>query len=212
MLEPMKPDDFGIRVQRECEWRRPLACLSVILVSAAVCTAAAVAIRDDVDTRTYPRSHCSSEPLHLTHKGNTFTKVKYAMHCPSHADLEKTLIILSAIGFNVTASEGPPVYHTFVYPPKSFGLDSDAFMFILIVADDGNHQKVNTLTGRQGPHVGFKLPSTQLLNRTKAATCSMTQTLQVCKPDEVSLFVEVPCGEELEFSAQHDGWSGDLCN
>ena len=72
----------------------------------------------------------------------------------------------------------------------------------MIVADDGNQQKLHP-GGRQGPHVGF-LAKLANLWRMREAVCNITTTSVVRKPDEYSLFVELPCGEVLEFSAAHD--------
>ena len=61
----------------------------------------------------------------------------------------------------------------------------------------GNQQKISN-NYRVGPHLGFKV-NKKILNYLYHLTKKF-KTMMVKKPDEISLFIELPCGEVIEFS------------
>lgn len=129
----------------------------------------------------------------LSHKGNTWTNVKYAIQCTSIINLQKTKHIFQKIGFKVVKEENDKFHHTFLYPPRSIH-----FMIILslgkatmIKGDFRKHSRVGT-------HLGFKVTRKKRVEMEKIL-CS-EKTMIVKKPDETSLFLQLPCGEIIEFS------------
>uniref|UniRef100_A0A6C0HU12 Uncharacterized protein n=1 Tax=viral metagenome TaxID=1070528 RepID=A0A6C0HU12_9ZZZZ len=122
---------------------------------------------------------------YLGHKGNTFTRVKYAMQCSTLSILKKTKKILQELGFKLVKEEKDKFKHTF--------LTFSSFLIILSIGKS-NTQKLTH--PRVGSHLGFKVSKKTLH---KLSTCKYNSMI-VEKPDETSFFIELPCGEVLEFS------------
>lgn len=123
---------------------------------------------------------------YLKHKGNTFTKVKYAMQCKTISILKKTKKILQEMGFKLIKEEHTGFKHTF--------LTFSSFLIILSIGKP-NTQKLTH--PRVGSHLGFKVSKKKLHKLYEFCNNSMI----VEKPDETSFFIKLPCGEILEFSA-----------
>lgn len=138
------------------------------------------------------------EKYKLFHLGNTITTIKYAMHCKNEDNYHRTINILKKIGFTIKLKEDDELKHTFLYPPDFFNLSPDSFMFILIIKDDGNNQKLITGKPSIGPHIGFKVKKSVLKYLIEITYDE--KIMIVNKPDETSLFIELPCGEVIEIS------------
>lgn len=123
---------------------------------------------------------------HLKHKGNTFTRVKYAMQCKTLSILKRTKKILQELGFKLVKEEKTGFKHTF--------LTFSSFLVILSIGR-AKTQKLNH--PRVGSHLGFKVSKKKLYELYKL--CNY-KAIIVKKPDETSFFIELPCGEILEFS------------
>lgn len=123
---------------------------------------------------------------YLEHKGNTFTRVKYAMQCKTLFILKKTKKLLQELGFKLVKEEHTGFKHTF--------LTFSSFLIILSIG----HPKTQKLTHpRVGSHLGFKVSKKKLHELYQF--CKYNAMI-VEKPDETSFFIKLPCGEILEFS------------
>ncbi len=142
----------------------------------------------------------STKTLKLNHLGNTWTKLKYAIHCANYDSLNQTLIILENIGFKVVHRENDTLSHTMLYPPTFIIRYQSEFMIVLSISDKLNDNKIDFKHGRQVSHLGFKV-SLKHLNIIRDNLCHIIPILKVDKPDEISLFIQLPCGEVFEFSA-----------
>ena len=138
------------------------------------------------------------EKLKLEHKGNSWTDLKYAMHCIDDTVYTNTVNLLLKIGFTIIHQEKDQDKHTFLYPPESFGLLPGTFMFILIIKNDGNNNKLISGQAQMGPHIGFRVNKSVLEDL--IIKMNDEKIMIVKKPDETTLAVELPCGEILEFS------------
>ena len=123
---------------------------------------------------------------HLRHKGNTFTRVKYAMQCKTVSILKKTKKILQELGFKLVKEEQSGFKHAFL-----------TFSSFIIILSIGNPKTQKLNHPRVGSHLGFKVSKTKL--RELYQFCKY-KSIIVEKPDETSFFIELPCGEILEFS------------
>lgn len=131
------------------------------------------------------------------HRGNSFFPIKYAIHCKNLKTLQKSVEVLKNIGFKIFRKENYGMYHTFLKPPTNI-VKSKNFYFILVVKKGGNKQTLKN-NKVQGPHLGFKLNSLKTFNSIYKNLCNITKTIVINKPDEKSLFVDLLCGEILEF-------------
>ena len=140
------------------------------------------------------------------HKGNSGTLVKYAAHANTMQKLNKSVNILEDLGFVIRLDErGIPPHHVILDQPKWMKPDK-SFQYIIIVQEDGNAQRINPTSSRQGCHVGLRISSSRVLRKLadKFSTKNTACILLINKPDELSMFIQLPCGEVLEISGKHD--------
>jgi hypothetical protein len=144
------------------------------------------------------------EELKLEHRGNSWTNLKYSMHCSTDENHTNTIEILEKIGFKVIHKETDKDKHTFLDPPESFGLLPGTFMFIVIIKEDGNQNKLKKGQGQMGPHFGFRVSKAvleDLIIRLQADRIVENDKMMIVKkPDETTFVIELPCGEVIEFS------------
>ena len=142
---------------------------------------------------------CDRPPLTNAHLGNTFSDVKYTLHCASQQVLDKCVDILLAVGFRVGKRETTGMMHTFMFPPRAF-MREGTFQYVLVIKPDGNDQRVAYATV-QGVHVGFRTTPAHM-EEIRRRTCTLTEVVVVKKPDEDSLFLQLPCGEFIEIAGR----------
>lgn len=134
------------------------------------------------------------------HYGRSIYSIKYAIHCKNKIAHTKTVKILKKIGFHVFRKENYGLYHTFLELPK-YIKDANKFMLVIVINADGNNQKIlNKST--QGPHLGFVIKNMRSWKRIVNISSKITKTIVINKPDEKSLFIELSCGEIIEFSVR----------
>ena len=150
--------------------------------------------------KTQKRNSCKTKDLYNSHKGNSWFSLKYAIHCKNIGVLKKAVEILEKIGFTIIKQEKSGIHHTFLRPSSQI-LKSKNFMFILVVSNGGNKNTVkNTIV--QDAHIGFKLNNIKTFDHIYNKICNITKTVVIDKPDEKSLFVDLLCGEIIEFSVK----------
>ena len=151
--------------------------------------------------KTQKRNSCKTKDLYNSHKGNSWFSLKYAIHCKNLRILKKAVKILKKIGFKVLKQEKFGIDHIFLQPPPEI-LKSQNFMFVLVVSNGGNNHTVkNNIV--QAAHIGFKLKSIKTFEDIHKKICNITKTIIINKPDEKSLFVDLLCGEVIEFSVKN---------
>ena len=139
---------------------------------------------------------CRRHPHYsLTHKGNTWTRIKYAIQCENIKELQETKRIFQKIGFRVAEEENDTFHHTFLYPPAFIGKH---FMIILSLGKHIFRKKFHVGDARVGTHLGFKV-TPEKRRQMERLLCN-EKIMIVDKPDEISLFIQLPCGEIIEFS------------
>lgn len=146
---------------------------------------------------------CDRPRLTNAHPGQTFSDVKYALHCETLDVLERCVVILRAIGFEVFKRETTGIHHTFMRPPADF-MRRGTFQYVLVVKPDGNHQTIRD-SAVQGVHLGFRT-SNMRVEAIRRRVCELTKTIVIEKPDETSLFIELPCGEVVEVVGRPTDW------
>ena len=171
----------------------------LIFLTVTLCITLATVLTSEKDNEkggSRTEASCVRPPLTNAHLGNTLTDVKYAMHCSTPGILNQCVTILEAVGFTVFKRETTGMLHTFMHPPSDF-MRNGTFMYVLVVKPGGNNQKLNLDSNVQGVHVGFRT-TLDKLEGIRHKVCNLTNTLAVVKPDETSLFIELPCGEVAE--------------
>ena len=141
---------------------------------------------------------CYNKTIKNKHRGNTFSDIKYAIHCKNMYILKKSIEILENIGFKIFKRERYGMYHTFLKPSSKI-LNSNNFYLVLVIKKGGNNQKVIT-DKIQGPHLGFKIKNSKIFESIYNKICNITKTILIDKPDEKSLFIDLLCGEIIELS------------
>jgi hypothetical protein len=144
---------------------------------------------------------CRNKTLKNKHKGNTYFPIKYAIHCKNINSLQKSVEILQKIGFKIFKRENYGMYHTFLTPPSNI-VKANNFYFVIVIKNGGNKQTLKN-NKVQGPHIGFKLKSLKTFDAIYKNICNITRTIIIDKPDEKSLFVDLLCGDIIEFSVKH---------
>jgi hypothetical protein len=140
---------------------------------------------------------CDRPVLWNEHRGNTFSEIKYAMHCDTEEVLDASVRILSRIGFIMKNQETDDLKHTFMVAPRWL-VPQGSFHYVLVIKPGGNTQQL--LDGKvQSVHLGFRttIPALRQIHR---RICSITDSTLIDKPDESSLFIQLPCGEVIEIA------------
>ena len=144
-------------------------------------------------------SKCEKKIINHLHKGNSFEKIKYAIHCKDKNIYNLTLNILKNIGFITFKQEKYGMFHTFMNPPKYFHIKN--FYVVIVISKNYNKNKLN-YKNLEKPHIGFRVQSIKILNKIYNDLCNLTKTLFVNKPDELSLYIDLKCGEIIELSTK----------
>lgn len=145
---------------------------------------------------------CDSPILKNDHPGNTYSEIKYALHCDTSEIMEKTIKILEAMGFRIRHQEIDAIRHTFLTAPRQL-VSAGSFHYAVVLKAGGNRQTL--IDGNvQSVHLGFRT-SPSHMERIQKSVCALTNTRLITKPDESSLFIELPCGEVVEIVGRaHD--------
>jgi len=142
---------------------------------------------------------CKNKTLKNKHKGNSYFPIKFAIHCRNKIKFKNLLHILKLIGFKIFKKEKTDEFHTFLLPPSYFNINN--FYLVLVKNKNSNKQTIK-FKNKQGPHLGFLIKSKKKLYELYYLLCNKTKTLIVDKPDEISLFIDLICGEIIEISVK----------